>query len=123
MGQKNYVEMQGIIQGTPVVRYSAKGTCFANFTLGIENKDGKLACFPRCVAFNEPAQLLEREGKDGSEATLTGHIQTGSYTGKDGRKVYTTQVVADKLELAESKYHKDDIPDGFAKLDVDVPFE
>ena len=59
--------------------------------------------FINCVAFGRTAEFLERFGRKGTKFVLEGRIQTGSYTNKDGQRVYTTDVVAENVEFAESK--------------------
>ncbi len=67
------------------------------------NNEDQTADFISCVAFSKTAEFLERFGRKGTKFVLEGHIQTGSYTNKDGQRVYTTDVVAENVEFAESK--------------------
>lgn len=61
------------------------------------------ADFIRCVAFDHAAEFAEKYFKQGTKIIITGRIQTGSYTNKDGQKVYITEVVTEEQEFAESK--------------------
>ena len=79
----------------------------ANFTLAVDRrfkKDGEqTADFIQCVTFGKLGEHVEKYYRKGLKVAITGHIQTGSYVNKEGRKTYTTKVVADELEFAESK--------------------
>lgn len=79
----------------------------ANFTLAVDRrfkKDGEqTADFIQCVAFGKLGEHVEKYYRKGLKVAITGHIQTGSYVNKEGQKTYTTKVVADELEFAESK--------------------
>ena len=79
----------------------------SNFTLAVDRrfkKDGEqTADFIQCVAFGKLGEHVEKHYRKGLKVAITGHIQTGSYVNKEGRKTYTTKVVADELEFAESK--------------------
>lgn len=82
-------------------------TCIARFTLAVNRKFAKegekSADFISCIAFGRVAEFLERYGDKGIKFVVEGRIQTGSYTNKDGRTVYTTDVVVEQVEFAESK--------------------
>ena len=82
-------------------------TCIARFTLAVNRKFAKegekSADFISCIAFGKVAEFLERYGDKGIKFVVEGRIQTGSYTNKDGRTVYTTDVVVEQVEFAESK--------------------
>ena len=75
----------------------------ARFTLAVDRKYEQTADFISCVAFGKQGEFAEKYLKQGIKIALTGHIQTGSYTNKDGQKVYTTDVVIEEMEFAESK--------------------
>lgn len=118
----NEVKLTGVIQKIPTVRYSQKGNAFANFNLAVASKSDKPNCFPNCAAFGEIAEEIEKKVGENTPVVIEGHIQTGSYQGKDGKKVYTTQVVVDKIEIVKvEKPHADDIPEGFTDMDG-IPF-
>lgn len=82
-------------------------TCIARFTLAVNRKFAKegekSADFISCIAFGRVAEFLERYGDKGIKFVVEGRIQTGSYTNKDDRTVYTTDVVVEQVEFAESK--------------------
>lgn len=80
----------------------------ARFTLAVDRRGRKQegqqdADFPSCVAFGKSAEFVEKYVHQGTKIVLTGRIQTGSYTNKDNIKVYTTEVIAEDIEFAESK--------------------
>lgn len=79
----------------------------ARFTLAVDRRfkqEGQpTADFIRCIAFGKTAEFFERFGRKGTKFLIEGRIQTGSYTNKDGQKVYTTDVVVENAEFAESK--------------------
>lgn len=91
----------------PEVRYSDNGTSIARFTIAVDRRfkqeGGQTADFISCVAFGKTAEFIEKYFHQGMKIGLEGRIQTGSYTNKDGVKVYTTDVVAENVEFAESK--------------------
>ena len=81
----------------------------SNFTLAVERRKAKsegeeqTADFINCVAFGRAGEFAERYFRKGTKIAITGRIQTGSYTNKDGVKVYTTDIVVEDQEFAESK--------------------
>lgn len=91
------------------VRYlqGEKPMTIASFTLAVDRKfkqEGQpTADFINCKAFGKTAEVIEKYVAKGTKIAVVGHIQTGSYTNKDGQKVYTTDVVIDELEFCESK--------------------
>ena len=94
----------------PEVRYSQgeNATAIARYTLAVDrrfnrNGDENSADFIGCVAFGKSAEFAERYLHKGTKIAVTGRIQTGSYTNRDGVKVYTTDVVVEDQEFAESK--------------------
>jgi single-strand DNA-binding protein len=105
----NKTILLGRLTREPEVRYSqgANPTAIARFTLAVDRKfkkDGEQSAdFINCLAFGKTAEFVEKYLKQGTKIALTGRIQTGSYTNKEGQKVYTTEVVAEELEFAESK--------------------
>lgn len=105
----NIVALMGRLVRDPDVRYSQgdKPLCTARYTLAVDRRvkrdDGQTADFISCVAFGKNGEFAEKYFKKGTKIALTGRIQTGSYTNKDGQKVYTTDVVVDTQEFAESK--------------------
>ena len=105
----NNVVLMGRLTRDPEVRYTQgeNPRCVARYTLAVNRRfkrDGEPeADFINCVAFGKTAEFLERFGRKGTKFVLEGRIQTGSYTNKDGQRVYTTDVVAENVEFAESK--------------------
>ena len=105
----NKVILMGRLTRDPDVRYSTgeRQMTIARYTLAVDRRrrnDGEqTADFISCVAFDRNAEFAEKYLKQGTKVCVTGRIQTGSYTNKDGAKVYTTDVVIEECEFAESK--------------------
>ena len=105
----NVVVLMGRLTRDPDVRYTTgeEARAIARYTLAVDRRfrrDGdQSADFITCVAFGRSAEFAEKYLKKGSKITVNGRIQTGSYTNRDGVKVYTTEVVVDNQEFAESK--------------------
>ena len=104
---RNRENLTGRLTRDPDVRYTDGGTSIARFTLAVDRRfkqdSGPTADFPSCVAFGKTAEFIERYFCQGMKLELTGRIQTGSYTNKDGVKVYTTDVIAEQVGFGESK--------------------
>lgn len=104
----NKVILIGRLTRDPEVRYGgSNNTAVSKFTLAVDRrfkKDGEpTADFINCTAFGKPAEFEEKYFKKGTKVCISGHIQTGSYTNRDGNKVYTTDVIVEEQEFAESK--------------------
>ena len=105
----NKVILMGRLTRDPEVRYSqgATSTAIARYTLAVDRrfkKEGETtADFISCVAFGKSGEFSERYLKQGTKIVISGRIQTGSYTNREGQKVYTTEVVVEEQEFAESK--------------------
>ena len=106
----NKVILMGRLTRDPEVRYSQgeNATAVARYTLAVDrrfnrNNDDQTADFINCVAFGRAGEFAEKYLHKGTKIAITGRIQTGSYTNKDGVKVYTTEVVIEEQEFAESK--------------------
>jgi single-strand DNA-binding protein len=104
----NRVMLVGRITRDPELRRSPNGVAFTTFTIAVNrqlpNAQGeRVADFINCVAFGRNGEFAEKYLRKGTKIVLTGRIQTGSYTNKDGAKVYTTDIVAEEFEFAESK--------------------
>lgn len=106
----NKVILMGRLTRDAEVRYSQgeNSTAMARFSLAVDRRykkdsDEQTADFPSCVAFGKTAEFLEKFGRKGTKFILEGRIQTGSYTNKEGQKVYTTDIVVEHIEFAESK--------------------
>lgn len=108
----NKVILMGRLVRDPEIRYSQgeRSMAIARFTLAVDrrrrngdNNAEQTADFITCVAFDRQAEFAEKYLHQGTKMLVTGRIQTGSYTNKDGQKVYTTEVMVEELEFAESK--------------------
>lgn len=105
----NKVILMGRLTRDPEVRYSSgeNQTAIARYSLAVDRRRGKnyeqSADFINCVTFGKSAEFAEKYFHKGLKITVAGRIQTGSYTNKDGQKVYTTDVVVEEQEFAESK--------------------
>jgi single-strand DNA-binding protein len=110
----NKVILVGRLVRDPDIRYSQgeRSMAIARFTLAVDrrgrrssenNGNEQTADFIPCVAFDRQAEFAEKYLRQGIKMVVTGRIQTGSYTNKDGQKVYTTDVVVEEMEFAESK--------------------
>lgn len=105
----NKVILMGRPTKNPEVRYSQgeKSTAIARYTLAVDRRfkrdNEQNADFINCIAFGKSAEFAEKYFHKGTKVVVTGRIQTGSYTNKDGQKVYTTDVVVEDQEFAESK--------------------
>ena len=105
----NKVILMGRLTRNPDVRYSQgdKATCVARYTLAVNRRfrreGDQDADFIDCVAFGRQGEFAEKYLKQGTKIVISGRIQTGSYTNRDGVKVYTTDVVVEEQDFAESK--------------------
>ena len=135
----NSVVLVGRLTRDPDVRYSQDQRAVARFTLAVDRpvRTGgeKQADFPSIVCFGKTAELVEQYVSKGRRVAVSGRIQTGSYTNKEGQKVYTTDVVADRVEFLDSGSvaprneggepagnNPNAVPDGFDALDDELPF-
>ena len=124
----NKVILMGRLTRDAEIRYSQgeSSTAIARFSLAVDRRfrrdnDEQTADFINCVAFGKTAEFLERFGRKGTKFVVEGRIQTGSYTNKDGQKVYTTDVVVENAEFAESKSAASGNAGGFAPADRPAP--
>ena len=108
----NRVILMGRLTRDPEVRYSQgeRSMAIARYTLAVDRRGRRgqdngeqTADFIPCVAFDRAAEFAEKYFRQGMRITICGRIQTGSYTNRDGVKVYTTEVVVEEQEFAESK--------------------
>ena len=105
----NKVVLMGRLTRNPDVRYSQgeKATCVARYTLAVNRRfrrDGEQdADFINCVAFDRAGEFAEKYFRQGMRVLVSGRLQTGSYVNKDGQRVYTTEVILDDQEFADSK--------------------
>lgn len=101
----NKVILMGRITKDPDVR-SNGDSLVTRFSLAVDRrfkKDNETADFIGCVAFGKTAEFIEKYCHKGTKLVVTGRIQTGNYTNKEGQKVYTTDVIVEECEFAESK--------------------
>ena len=119
----NKVILIGRLTRDPDVRYSAgdNSMAIARFTVAVDRRqrrdataDQQTADFISCVAFGRQGEFVEKYFRKGMKAVIEGRIQTGSYTNKDGQKVYTTDIVAEQIEFAESKNSQQGMGDSIA---------
>lgn len=104
----NRVVLVGRLTKDVDIRMTQSGNKIGSFTLAVQrNKAGNggqvEADFIRCLAFNKTAENMERYTHKGSQVAIEGRIQTGSYTDRDGKKVYTTDVACDSVQFLEPK--------------------
>lgn len=139
----NNVILIGRLTRDVELRYTTSQMAVATFTLAIDRpvKAGKEkeADFPRIKAFGKTAENCEKYLAKGRMVAVQGSLQTGSYEDKDGKRVYTTDVIANRVEFLEwgdrpqsnapansgaqaSGFNASDVPDDFQALDEDVPF-
>ncbi len=110
----NVVNLIGNFVADPDVR-NANGKTVTRMTLAVnrkfKNAEGRdEADFISCVAFDKNAEFIEKYFKKGMKIGVTGHIQTGSYTNRDGQKVYTTDVIVDSSEFVERQSQQSNEP-------------
>lgn len=126
----NKVILMGRLTRDPSISYTQansaqESTCVARYSLAVDrrfNRDGeRKADFISCVAFGRQAEFAEKYLRKGTKIALAGRIQTGSYTNRDGQKVYTTDVVVEEQEFAESKAASAEHAANFAPADRPSP--
>lgn len=109
----NNVSLMGRLTADPELKTTQNGISYCRFTVAVNrySKDGEdTADFISCVAWRSTAEFICNYFLKGNKIALIGSIQTGSYTDKDGRTVYTTDVLVDKVEFCESKKNSDSAP-------------
>lgn len=105
----NKVILMGRLTRDPEINYSQNGnnTCIAKYTLAVDRRfkqeGGQEADFIYCAVFGKGAEFAEKYLHKGTKIAITGRLETGSYTNKDGVKVYTTTVIVEEQEFTESK--------------------
>ena len=123
----NKVILMGRLTRDPEVRYSAgeNALAIARYTLAVDRRfrrDGEASAdFIQCVSFGRTAEFAEKYFRQGLKIAVTGRIQTGSYTNRDGQKVYTTEVVVEDQEFAESKNASGNNGGGYQQEDRPAP--
>ena len=122
----NKVILMGRLTRDPEIRYSQndQSMAIARYTLAVDRRgrrdgnDGQqTADFISCTAFRQQADFAERYLRKGMKIAVVGRIQTGSYTNRDGQKVYTTDVIVEEHEFCESKASSANNGGGFAPMD------
>ena len=123
----NKVILIGRLTRDPDIRYTQGENCIARYTLAVDRKKDETD-FISIVAFGKSGEFAEKYLRKGTKIAIEGRIQTGSYT-KDGAKVYTTEVVAEKHEFVESKIpnknnniQNENNMDGFMNIPDGLPF-
>lgn len=129
----NKVFLSGRATRDAETRYTQDNKAVSRFTLAIDRfSKEKEADFISCVAFGKTAEFAEQYVKKGKKFIVCGRIQTGSYTNKDGVKVYTTDVIAENVEFCESKSNESNansapaapnFDDGFLNIPEDISEE
>lgn len=124
----NKVILMGRLTRDPEIRYSQgeQATAIARYSLAVDRRfrrdgDTQTADFINCVAFGRQGEFAEKYLRKGIKIAITGRIQTGSYTNKDGQKVYTTDVVVEEQEFAESKAASEQNSGSFTPVDRPSP--
>ena len=121
----NKVVLMGRLTSEPKI--SEAKVKVARYSLAVDRrtKEGG-ADFISCVAFDKKAEFVQNYCHKGTKLAVVGHIQTGSYTNKDGAKVYTTDVIVEEQEFAESKKAAETDEDGFMRvpdaIEEELPF-
>ena len=132
----NKAILVGRLTRDPEVRYSQdeNATAVARYTVAVDRRfkrDGEpTADFIRCLVFGRSAEFAEQYFRQGMRVSISGRIQTGSYTNKDGVKVYTTEVIVEEQAFAESRTEQErnkaqgaDEGDGFMNIQDDIDNE
>lgn len=105
----NKTILMGRLTRDPEVRYAANdsGMEIVRYTLAVDRRragnDGQSADFINCVAFGKTGEFAEKYFRKGMKILITGRIQTGSYTNQEGQRIYTTEIIVEDQEFAESK--------------------
>lgn len=121
----NNVTLIGRLTRDPEIRYMTdhERTCIARFSIAVNRpyKGEKATDYPNIIVFGKQAENVEKYLLKGSQVGISGRLQTGSYE-KDGRRVYTTDVVADKVEFLSKPEKRYEMPENFSEIDEDVPY-
>ena len=116
----NTVILLGRLIADPDIRSTRDGKAVASFTLAVDRyKEG--ADFIRCQAWEKRADFCEKYLRKGTKIAIRGRIRTGDYTDKDGKKVYTTDVVIEDIEFAQTKEQKAPEPKPDENGFMDIP--
>ena len=122
----NIVALLGRITKDPELRKTSTGASYCRFTIACDrskrkdSQENQSADFINCVAWRQPAEFLCEYGRKGNLISVTGSIQTGSYTDREGRKIYTTDILADHVQIVESgAKQKSDYPNNGRSVRLD----
>lgn len=127
----NKVILLGRMTKDVEVRRGDSDSIFARFSLAVDRRfkregEEQTADFINCVAFGKTAEFLEKYGRKGVKFIVEGRIQTGSYTNKDGVKIYTTDIIVENIEFTESKSAGAGGDSGFGnipeEMEAEMPF-
>ena len=127
----NTVILMGRLTRDPEMRQTTNGVSVATYTLAVDRRGKDAgADFIRCVAYDKAADFAGKYFRHGQRVLVSGRIQTGSYTNREGQKVYTTDVILATQEFADSKNQQEPAPapkaaekdDGFLSDPVDEDF-
>ena len=133
----NRVELIGRLTRDPEIRYTPAQLAVATFSIAIDRPtrsgEDKKTDHPRIYVFGKSAENCEKYLAKGRLVGVTGRIQTGSYQNRDGATIYTTDVIADRVEFLERREKKEhveagpedipaEMPDSFQAIDEDIPF-
>ena len=100
----NKIVLSGNLTKAVEVRYTINSLAIANFTLAVKRETKKDETdFINCVAYGKTAELIGQYLDKGSKILIEGHIHTDNYENKEGKKVYTTDIVVDKIEFLSKK--------------------
>lgn len=124
----NKVILVGRMVADPEVRYTQGENAYAvaSYRIAVDRRqktnDGQTADFISCKAFGKTAEFVQKYFSKGRRIGLIGRINTGSYTNKDGQKVYYVEVIADEVEFVDSKPQSNDETNDVQNIE-DIPFE
>ena len=115
MAAINKAILLGRLTREPDLRKTSNGTSYCRFTVACDRRKTKEdqepgADFISCVAWRQNADFIHNYGEKGSQVAVEGSIETGSYTDRDGKKVYTTEVLVDRVQIAETRKQRSDYP-------------
>lgn len=103
----NIVALTGRLTRDPDIRYTNGGSTVARLNVAVDRdfkkEGGQTADFPNVIAFGKTAEFVEKYFHKGNKIEISGRIQTGQYQKEDGTKVYTTDVLAERVGFGESK--------------------
>lgn len=124
----NTVNLVGRLTKDPELKYTATGMAICKFTLAVNrdftNQNGEReADFINCTAFKKTAENLANYQKKGSQIGVVGRIQTGSYEGQDGKRVFTTDVMIDRVEFLGGKQSESQTTNNPLRKNNNAPME